>query len=84
MKGEYIRVPIVDVQTPKEGFVCLLNRWWLVDNGHVLGYKLRLRSKERPSPQCNHTKAIVEHVLAQAPAQEVQFLPVTYWWPQEA
>jgi len=83
MKGEYIRVPLGDVQVPHEGFVCLLNRWWLVEDGFVLGYRLRPGSKERLSPQCNSDRAVVESVLAKSVAHRAVFIPVAYWWPDK-
>ena len=80
MTAEYIRVSLADLQTPKDGYICMMDRWWVVEDGHALGYKLF--ANDRPSPQCNHDKRVVEHVLQRRPeVQKVQFVPVAYWYP---
>ena len=80
--GAYIQISIDAVQEPKSGMIVIKDHWWLADSGNVLGYKMHgLKSKERPSPQCNVQKSIVDRVLKCKPHQEAVFLPVAYWWP---
>lgn len=80
--GVYIRVSLDEVQEPKAGMIVIKNHWWLVDDGNVLGYKLYgLKSKDRPTPQCNKQKAIIDRALKRKPNQDAVFLPIAYWWP---
>jgi len=80
--GCFIKVPLEEVQTYKNGFVCMTNKWWLVEDGCVLGYKIYgEKSKLRPSPQCNPDKRLIEMVLKRNPEQTAVFLDVAYWWP---
>lgn len=59
--GAYIQISIDEVQEPKAGMIVIKDHWWLVDNCKVLGYKpFGLKSKDRPTPQCNKQKAIKE------------------------
>lgn len=80
--GCYIKVSLDEVQEPKEGMVVIKDHFWLVEAGNVLGYKLyRANSKERPTPQCNKDKRIVDMALKRNPEQSTVFLPIAYWWP---
>ncbi len=80
--GAYIHVSVDTVQEPKAGMMVIKDHWWLVESGNVLGYKLYgLKSKDRPSPQCNKDKRIVDMALKRKQDQEVIFLPIAYWWP---
>lgn len=80
--GAYIYVSVDEVQEPKGGMMVIKDHWWLVENGNVLGYKLYgLNSKDRPTPQCNSDKRIIDISLKRKPEQEAVFLPIAYWWP---
>lgn len=80
--GAYIRVPLDEVQEAKAGMIVIKDHWWLVDDGSVLGYKLYgLKSKGRPTPQCNKQKSIIDRALKRNPNQYAVFLPIAYWWP---
>lgn len=82
--GAFIMVSLDEVQEPKAGMMVIKDHWWLVEDGHVLGFKLYgLKSKDRPSPQCNTQKSIIDIALKRKPNQEAVFLPVAYWWPHE-
>jgi hypothetical protein len=75
--GDYIRAPLQDITTPKEGRVCLLNRFWLVTgDGEVLFY----RTYE--APQCHANEEAVKQLNAQllaGPANwRVEKIPVAY------
>ena len=81
---KYLKVPLDDVQTPKHGMIAIKDHWWIVEDDCVLGFKLYgLKSKDRPTPQCNTNKRIVEMALKSNLNQDVVFLPVAYWWPHE-
>jgi hypothetical protein len=82
--GCFIKVSLDDVMTPKAGFICITDHWWVVDGDNVLGFKLYgEKSKERPSPQCNSQKSIVDMLLKKESYKNMQavYLPVAYWWP---
>jgi hypothetical protein len=82
--GVFIKVPLDEVQVPKSGMMVIENHWWLVDDDHVLGFKLYgMKSKERPSPQCSTQKSIIDIALKRKPNQEAVFLPIAYWWQHE-
>lgn len=54
---DYITVPLAELQTPRNGRICLCDRWWLVtENDEALFYK------HYTSPQCNSDKSIAEHI----------------------
>ena len=79
--GAFIKVPVSEVQKPKQGFTVIKDHWWLVEDGCVLGFKLYgEKSKVRPSPQCNIQKEMLELVLKRHPSKAALFIPVVYWW----
>jgi len=82
--GCFIKVPLEDALTPKAGFVCITDHWWVIEDNCLLGFKLYgEKSKERPSPQCNSQKSIVDMLLRKERYKNAQaiHLPVVYWWP---
>ena len=79
--SHYIKVPLERAQTPKQGYRVYLNKWWLVEDGCVLGFKLH--DRDHPTPQCNDNKAIIEVSLKRKPEQTAVFLAVAYWPSQE-
>jgi len=54
-KGTYSFVDLVDLQTPKNGYVCMLDMYWLTTDGKALFYGT--------SPQCNSDERVISHVL---------------------
>jgi hypothetical protein len=51
----FIRVPISEISTPKNGRICFGQRWWHVTtNDEVLFFR-----KKWHSPQCNSNEAVV-------------------------
>ncbi len=77
---KYIRIPIDEVQKPKDGMIVIKNHYWLVENGNVLGFEHTIYNhKSRITPQCNKNKIIVENALKRKPEQDVVFLEVAYW-----
>ncbi len=82
--SKFIQVTIDDVTTPKNGHVVIKDHWWLTENGCVLGFKLYgEKSKERPTPQCNSDKRVIDILLKKRPMQSAIFLPVAFWWPHK-
>ena len=78
----FIRVPIDEVTKPKSGRMVIKDHWWVTENDCVLGFMLYgEKSKDRPAPQCNSDKRVVDMLLKKKPNQEAVFLPVAYWWP---
>jgi hypothetical protein len=78
--GHFIKVPIEEVQIPKQGYRAMVGKWWLVEDGCVLGFKLYgEKSKERPAPQCNDQKAIIEMALKRKPNQSAVYLDCAFW-----
>ena len=79
----YIEVSLDELQTPKQGYQTITDSWWCVKDGHVLGFKLYgAGSKERPTPQCNKDKRVVDRVMGKMyPDHEAVHIPVAYWWP---
>lgn len=74
----FIKISLEEVTTPKEGYECMVDRWWEVRDDCVLGYKLYgLKSKDRPSPQCNPNKKVTEQLIHDG--SKAIFLPVAYW-----
>lgn len=74
MKEEdYEKISYEELTTPKDYHVCLLNRWWVLDeNRNALLYK-------GWSPQCNVNKTIVERVSRHVEfAIIVEHIPVAY------
>lgn len=70
---DYSQVSLDELQRPKDGFVCYLNRYWLVHNGNALFYG--------NSPQCNKDKRVVEYCLKSnlnADNLECVFVPIAY------
>lgn len=78
-KKKWRLVDLEDLQSPKNGYICFMDRYWLVTEGKVLFYGT--------SPQCNTDQAVVDHILAQGlaaqdfPNLECVFVPVAYLPP---
>ena len=51
----YYGVSIEELKTPKNGYICLTNRWWLVSNGEALFY-------EGGYPQCSLEQKVAEYL----------------------
>ena len=51
----YHGVDLKDLTTPKEGYVCMLDRFWLVSDGKAMFYG--------NSPQCNSDVRVIQHAL---------------------
>lgn len=80
MKGCFVKIPIEQATKPKDGYVCMTDRWWLVEDGCVLGYKIDgEKSKDTPSPQCNTVKEIVERLPIRSPKSQIVFFDCVYW-----
>ncbi len=69
---EYIKIHMGDVIKPKEGYICLLNRWCIVTlENEVLFYAER--------PVCNHSRAITRAIKNRINRDYVTILiPVVY------
>lgn len=68
----YLRMPLDVLTTPRDGAICMMNRYWAVtSNDEALFYK------SYTSPQCNHDRSIVEHVMKE-PGIKIVFIPVAY------
>ena len=61
----------------------IADHYWAVKDGKALGFKLYgPGSKERPTPQCNSDKRVVDMVMGKMyPGYEAVFIPVAYWEP---
>lgn len=83
MKGSYNEVPLEELTTPKEGYVCMLNRYWLQGpNGGALSWDVpRLAGRSDRYPQCNSNVRIVERwsKTREAELSGYVFVPVAYW-----
>lgn len=87
-KGKFNEIPIEELTTPKEGYVCKLNRFWLIGpNGGALSYDCQRRYRPRPDrhPQCNTNELIVKHWVTPGGSHGAvgyKLIPVAYW-PQD-
>jgi len=68
-------VPIETAITPKDGYVCMVNYWWEVWDGHLLAY--HNGRNDLYSPQCNKNIAVTKRLKHDA--CDVAFIPVVYW-----
>lgn len=78
--SKWIRVPLKDVVTPKEGYVCKLNRWWAVLPNEETGEQDVLFFRSLSSPQSNPDKSVVVHLH---PTLDVMFISVAYVRPYD-
>lgn len=69
------QVPIEELKTPKDGYMVILDRYWVVLNGKALFYK----SRGYLSPQCNSNKGLAAYMIEKVHKEcEVVFVPVAY------
>lgn len=70
--ARYIRMPVSELTTPREGRVCFLDRWWAVhlDSESVLFFK------SYRSPQCNRDRRFFE--VNPIACTSPMFIPVAY------
>ncbi|MEM9468369.1 MAG: hypothetical protein AAGA90_23575 [Actinomycetota bacterium] len=80
------RYPIEEVTAPKDGATALVDRWWVVVDGCVLGYQAKTDGpgafRHMGSPQCNSDRRVVDHRLGLAwgvPGSTVQQIPLVFW-----
>jgi ribosomal protein L17 len=68
--GNWILVPVDDLIQPKDCHICMVNRWWVVnDDNEVLFYKTYNH------PQCNTNEAIARNI---AKTTYVKFIEMAY------
>ena len=68
----YKKVPIEKAVKPKDGYVVMADRWWIVVDECILFYR-------GYAPQCNDVKAITESIRDRMyPGAEVRFLPMVF------
>lgn len=72
--SKYITVPLTELTTPRDGRVCMCDRWWLVTDGDEAPQALFY--KHYTSPQCNRDKSVVEHI--RPAGTHAVFVPVAY------
>jgi hypothetical protein len=71
--NDFILMPLSELETPHEGRMVYLGRWWRVtENNEVLFYKTY------SSPQCNIHKSIAERISSKIKNSRVVFVPVAY------
>lgn len=88
MKGTFQEIPLDDLSTPKDGYVCMVNRFWLLGtHGGALSYDVprnRMHGPQRDRyPQANSNELIVKRWAGGGHAGAVGyvFVPVAYWPP---
>ncbi len=70
---KYTKVPKSELTTPKNGYVCMLNRYWYVtDDDCVLFYG--------ESPQCNTDRRILEYRESMRD-YKIELIPIAYRKP---
>ena len=78
MQGKFEEVPLEELTTPKGGYVCVVNEYWLIGpKGGALKYTLH----KVVYPQCNANELIVQRLLKGKHGDAVgyQLIPVAYW-----
>lgn len=74
----FIKVPIEELTTPEHGYTVYMDNWWVVRDGHVLGWVGRWGGV--PTPQCNPNRVVAERMLASMyKGYYLQCFPVAYW-----
>lgn len=73
----WVKIPLEEAVSPKDGYVVMLDMWWEVVDGCVLGWNPDIRFP--PSPQANKNKTVVQALKHKE--SSVVFLPVVYWKP---
>lgn len=86
MNGTFNEIPLAELSTPKEGYVCMLNRYWLIGpNGGALSFDVPRRRIVGPQvdrhPQCNPQEALARRFLDKGYGGAVRYekIPVAYW-----
>ncbi len=70
------KIPVQEVQTPKEGYVVKLNRWWTLTPDECVLFDRRC------SPQCHSNEQIAKGLTQQLyPKCTTVFIPVAYFPP---
>lgn len=89
MKTYYEEIPLEVLTKPQEGYVCMLNRFWLIGKGggalcytEISNFPLpgRVRGKY---PQCHDWESMAQRWVGKAHAGAVEYtkIPVAYWPP---
>jgi len=88
MKGTFNEIPLAELSTPKAGYVCILNHFWILGpGGGALSYDVPRRRVRGPQvdryPQANTNESLAERWSKGGHAGAVghQFVPVAYWPP---
>lgn len=76
----YTGIHLDELQTPHNGYVCMMNRWWVTSSDHALFYD--------GVPQCNVNQRVAEYLadpirFRELPTHvETQFIAVAYVRPR--
>ena len=88
MKGTFNEIPLDELSTPKEGYTCMLNRFWLLGpGGGALSYDVprwHIHGPQRDRyPQCNGSEEGVKRWAEGGQAGAVGYAQVlvAYWPP---
>lgn len=74
-KFEFKTCSLEELTTPKEGYVCCLNRWWLcIDSKPAM-----FTNGKFSYPQCNHSEETAKLLAKRDPIfNQVIFIPTAY------
>ena len=74
---KFVKLPIQEATVPKDGYVCLANRYWIVtENNELLFYIGNSRKKHYCSPQCNYNESITKRLCKDG--TKVLFIPFVF------
>lgn len=81
IESPYFGIPLEELETPKNGYICIMDRWWVVAYGQALFY-------EGGYPQCNINERIAEYLADPVKHPDlpkrvsVVFIPLAYVKPR--
>lgn len=89
MTHEIVEIELDSLTTPKDGYIVMLNKYWVCRNGNPIavkspagpkGWYKSAYSDSELYPQCNAQKHVAEHIAAVLYwGCEVRLIEAAYW-----
>lgn len=75
--NQYTPVPLSDIMTPKDGYVCYAHSWWLVRDNDTVFFTMNRNNRRHDHPCCNPDKRLFDRWELQ-PGYEPKLLAMVY------
>ena len=76
MAFKYVEIPLEELTTPREGYIVMLDRWWVTRNGNPVVAEL---GRGFTVPQCTRNQETAVKIAERLRLDSPIFVPVAYF-----